>query len=300
MSSVFVAQELNRTMCPSCGPDVERRAADRGAPSSLKQGGQRGDSWRWSDAWADAFSLVLTRCVGSMTPVEDQYSLAGLPRAARFNFCLHMWHRVDGDPEWRSGGLGRPPISAAQGSSFMPAGSMRSLPSDAPTPIIGSKSSSRCRRAPSRARSTVAPPSRGSSSRAPAQTSGPSRSPSAITSSLRAKYWCSQLRWHSAADASRLAAPAAARPVRIGAVASSRRSRGEGELLVGRIPAVSSLLAPCRDRACRRRSRRRHARTRILDRTLTRAHTGMSGRNTATVVWHRTPPTATAAYDHGE
>ena len=38
-----------------------------------------------------------------MTPVEDQYSPAGLPRAARFNLCLAVWYRVDGDPEWRRG-----------------------------------------------------------------------------------------------------------------------------------------------------------------------------------------------------
>ena len=103
MSNVLVAQESNRATHSSSGPDVERRAGDRGAPSSVKQGGQGVDSWRWSDAGADAFSLVLTRCVGSMTPVEDQYSPVGLPRAARFNMCLDMWYRVDGDPEWRRG-----------------------------------------------------------------------------------------------------------------------------------------------------------------------------------------------------
>ena len=79
---MLVVQESNRATYSSSGPDVEHRAGDRGAPSSVKQGGQGGDSWRWSDAGADAFSLVLTRCVGSMTPVEDQYSPAGLPRAA--------------------------------------------------------------------------------------------------------------------------------------------------------------------------------------------------------------------------
>ena len=38
-----------------------------------------------------------------MTPVEDQYSPDGSPRAARFNLCLAMSYRVDGDPEWRRG-----------------------------------------------------------------------------------------------------------------------------------------------------------------------------------------------------
>ena len=38
-----------------------------------------------------------------MTPVEDQYSPAGLPRTARFDLCLAVWYRMDGDPEWRRG-----------------------------------------------------------------------------------------------------------------------------------------------------------------------------------------------------
>ena len=38
-----------------------------------------------------------------MAPVEDQYSPAGLPRAARFDVCLAVRYRVDGDHEWRRG-----------------------------------------------------------------------------------------------------------------------------------------------------------------------------------------------------
>ena len=102
MFSVFVAQEPNSAMCPSCGQDIERSAGG-GAPSAAMPCEQCGDSWRWSDAGADAFSLILARCVGSMTPVEDQYSPAGLSRAARFNLRLAVWYRVDGDPEWRRG-----------------------------------------------------------------------------------------------------------------------------------------------------------------------------------------------------
>ena len=102
-SSVDAARELNSAMCPSCGRDVAPGTTDLGPQFTAMQCGLCGDSWRWSDAGADAFSLVLARCVGSMTPVEDQYSPAGLPRAARFNLCLAVWYRVDGDPEWRRG-----------------------------------------------------------------------------------------------------------------------------------------------------------------------------------------------------
>ena len=49
----------------------------------------------------------------------------------------------------------------------------------------------------------------------------------------------------SAADPSRLAPPAAARRVRIRAMARSRRSLGEGGLLVGQMISAFSLLAPC-------------------------------------------------------
>ncbi len=100
---VFVASELNKAMCPSCGRDIDPGTEDLGPQFTAMQCGRCGDSWRWADAGADAFSLVLARCVGSMTPVEDQYSLEGRRRAARFNLCLAVWYRVDGDPAWRRG-----------------------------------------------------------------------------------------------------------------------------------------------------------------------------------------------------
>ena len=90
-------------MCPNCGWDIDLGAKDLGPQFTAVQCGRCGDSWRWSDAGADAFSLVLARCVGSMAPVEDQYSPDGLPRAARFNIRLAVWYRVDGDHEWRRG-----------------------------------------------------------------------------------------------------------------------------------------------------------------------------------------------------
>ena len=91
-------------MCPSSGRDIEGGADGRAAKATaLPSEHQCGDARRWFDAGADAFSLVLARCVGSMTPVEDQYSPTGLPRAARFNLCLAVRYRVDGDPEWRRG-----------------------------------------------------------------------------------------------------------------------------------------------------------------------------------------------------
>ena len=67
------------------------------------QCGQCGDSWRWSDAGRDAFSLVLAGFAGSMAPVEDQHGPDGVSRAARFELCLAVRYRMDGDDEWRRG-----------------------------------------------------------------------------------------------------------------------------------------------------------------------------------------------------
>ena len=119
-----------------------------------------------------------------MTPVEDQYSPAGLPRAARFNLCLAVWYRVDGDPEWRRGttaNLSRSGVLFhASGVGVFPP--QRRTDSDHCIDIVIEVSKAAI---PSHVhcRATVG----GSSSRTPAKTSGPSRSPSAITSSLRAK-----------------------------------------------------------------------------------------------------------------
>ena len=90
-------------MCPNCGQDIERGRRGLGPQFTPMRCGQCGDSWQWSDAGMDAFSLVLARCVGSMTPVEDQYSPNGRPRAARFNLCLGVRYRVDLDYGWRCG-----------------------------------------------------------------------------------------------------------------------------------------------------------------------------------------------------
>jgi hypothetical protein len=38
-----------------------------------------------------------------MTPVEDQYSPHGLPRAARYNLCVGVRYRVDVAHGWRRG-----------------------------------------------------------------------------------------------------------------------------------------------------------------------------------------------------
>ena len=113
-------------MCPSSGRDIEGGADGLGAEATAVPGEQQcGDARRWSDVGADAFSLVLAHCVGSMTPVEDHYSPAGLPRAARFNLCLAVWYRVDGDSEWRPGmtaNLSRSGVlfHASGGSGFSP------------------------------------------------------------------------------------------------------------------------------------------------------------------------------------
>ena len=90
-------------MCPRCGRDLERASEDLGPQFTAMECGQCGSAWRWSDAGIDAFSLVLVCCAGATTPSEDQYSSAGLTRAARFSLCLAVWYRMDGDPVWRRG-----------------------------------------------------------------------------------------------------------------------------------------------------------------------------------------------------
>ena len=90
-------------MCPNCGQDVERSSRGLGPQFTPMRCGRCGDSWQWSDAGVDAFSLVLARYVGSMTPVQDQFSPNGRPRAARFNLCLGVRYRADADHGWRCG-----------------------------------------------------------------------------------------------------------------------------------------------------------------------------------------------------
>ena len=90
-------------MCPICGRDIEHGTDDLGPQFTSMQCGRCGDSWQWSDAGADAFSLVLASCVGSMTPVTDQYSPNGMPRAARFNLCLGVRYRVGESQAWQCG-----------------------------------------------------------------------------------------------------------------------------------------------------------------------------------------------------
>ena len=169
-------------MCPSCGRDIDPGTEDLGPQFTAMQCGQCGDSWRWSDAGADAFSLVLARCVGSMTPVEDQYSPEGLPRAARFNLCLAIWYRVDGDPAWRRGttaNLSRSGVlfRASGVGAFCP---QRRTDPHRPSEIVieVSKGAIRCQ---VHCHATA----RASSSQAPETSSVPSPSLSATTSSSR-------------------------------------------------------------------------------------------------------------------
>jgi hypothetical protein len=90
-------------MCPNCGSGIDLAAKDLGPGFTIVQCRHCRDSWRWSDAGADAFGLVLARSVGSMAPVEDQCLLDQRPRTARFKLCLVVWYRLDGDHEWRRG-----------------------------------------------------------------------------------------------------------------------------------------------------------------------------------------------------